>query len=109
MKGCALKVLGNGEFRLRGQLDFETVSALLTESEAVFAPFAEVSVDLREVSYANSAGLALLLEWMRQGGKTGRSVHFENISESLMQIARVSGLETILCDGVTPSERLWTS
>jgi phospholipid transport system transporter-binding protein len=48
------------------------------------------------VTRADSAGLALLIEFLRTAGHAGNSVHFVNVPEQLLSIARVSGLESIL-------------
>ena len=51
---------------------------------------------LKGVTRADSAGLALLLEWLRRSERAGCSISFVNVPEQLMSIARICGLEGIL-------------
>jgi phospholipid transport system transporter-binding protein len=53
-------------------------------------------VDLAEVRRIDSAGLALLVEWLRQAQRKGISIHFENIPSQMRAIVTVCGLEEIL-------------
>jgi phospholipid transport system transporter-binding protein len=53
-------------------------------------------VDLAGVRRIDSAGLALLVEWLRQAQHKGISIHFENIPSQMWAIAAVCGLEEIL-------------
>lgn len=53
-------------------------------------------VDLAEVRRIDSAGLALLVEWLRQAQRKGISIHFKNIPSQMWSIVTVYGLEEIL-------------
>ena len=53
-------------------------------------------VDLAGVRRIDSAGLALLVEWLRQAQCKGISIHFENIPSQMRAIVTVCGLEEIL-------------
>jgi phospholipid transport system transporter-binding protein len=85
-----------GLFRLRGVLDFAAVPALLDSARSLFPARGPVRLDLGGLESANSAGLALLLEWHRdfQGG--ARTMELLNVPATLINIARVSELESIL-------------
>jgi phospholipid transport system transporter-binding protein len=96
MSEAALLALGQGAFRLQGDLDFSTASALLGEARAVFTDYATVRVDLSAVDKVNSAGLALLLEWRDQTEQRGGAIHFDNPPEALLAIARMSNAEALL-------------
>lgn len=52
--------------------------------------------DLSGVEKTDSAGLALLVEWMAWGEKHQKPIRFVNIPRQMMDIARVSGLDRIL-------------
>ncbi len=87
----------DGVYRLVGQLDFNTVPELWQSSEVMFAPQSKrVVVDLLEVSRADSAGLALLVGWIRRARARGVETEFRNIPDQLLAIARVSGVEDML-------------
>lgn len=74
-----------------------TVSALLRETEALFAEVGgEVVVDLGSVTRADSAGLALLIEWLRLARRQNLTITYRNLPAQLLQIAHVSELQDVL-------------
>ncbi|MDX1698254.1 MAG: STAS domain-containing protein [Thiohalobacterales bacterium] len=83
-------------WRLSGDLDFATVPALLGHRGAEMRAGSNIRVDLSAVTRTDSAGLALMVEWLREAERTGLVMTFENVPEQLQSIARVSGLEEIL-------------
>ena len=87
---------GDGRWSLSGTLDFETVPALLGRVPAVVRTAGPVEIDLQAVTRADSAGLALLIECLRAADRSGNAVHFVNVPQQLLSIARVSGLQEIL-------------
>jgi len=95
----ALAPAGEGTFELRGPVTFATAGALLGAGAARFTGLGAVTVDLGQVTRADSAGLALLLEWLRLGRAAGRPVRFTNLPDKLRGIARLSGVEQLLLDG----------
>jgi phospholipid transport system transporter-binding protein len=93
-----LELLKNsaGGFKLRGEMNFDTVPAVFAQSKVLFAADESVDIDLAEVSAANSAGLGLLLEWLKQAHKTGRAVRLHNIPSGIMAIAKTCDLDGLL-------------
>jgi phospholipid transport system transporter-binding protein len=86
----------SGDWLLEGELDFFTVPGVLAQARDCDAGTGAIRVDLKGVSRADSAGLALLLEWLRRAERQGCEISFVNVPEQLMSIARVCGLEGIL-------------
>lgn len=105
MSGAELVELGEGRFGVRGVLDFSTVGALLSKGVAAFGGRREVVVDLQGVSRSNSAGLALLLEWLDQGRVQGVELRFVNLPDSLVAIARMSNVDVLLSP---PQDDSWS-
>jgi phospholipid transport system transporter-binding protein len=94
---AAFEADGEGRFRVRGALTFATVGELLRNSQAVFqGPAAHLDLDLGGVERVDSAGLALLIEWMRTARDNGKSVRFHHVSPQMRSIAEVSDLDGIL-------------
>ncbi|MGD2137215.1 MAG: STAS domain-containing protein [Gammaproteobacteria bacterium] len=91
-----LRDLGNGRWLLQGELGFDTVLAVLEHAGADMTDAGEIEVDLRGVTRADSAGLALLIEWLRESERRGNRIAFVNVPVQLMSIARVCGLDEIL-------------
>ena len=90
-------VIGEGgACELKGVLSFATVPGLLERSADLFAEHASVSIDLRQVERSDSAGVALLVEWMNRAWQQQKELKLLNIPAQMLSIARVSGLDHIL-------------
>ena len=84
---------GDGVLAVRGALTFATVPDLYPQSEAWMRDSAgPVAVDLQDVQRADSAGLALLVEWLRLARASGRELRFINVPEQVRSLVRVNGL-----------------
>ena len=82
-------------FRLSGELNFDSVPALLKTSLGLFHEVERIDIDMSAVARSDSAGLALLVEWMRQAEKMHKPIQFLNIPQQMMAIVRVSGLDQV--------------
>jgi phospholipid transport system transporter-binding protein len=96
MTGTRIEDQGGGRFLLHGVLNFETIPAVLAASNGLFTNATVCDIDFADVTHSNSAGLALLVEWMRRAARNGIRIRFLNIPEQMMNIARVSSLDEIL-------------
>lgn len=85
-----------GVFVVNGELGFETVPSLLAHDNFHFRGRDTVRVDLGEVQRTDSAGLALLVRWMREARRSGVRIVFVNVPEQMLAIARVSGFDRLL-------------
>jgi phospholipid transport system transporter-binding protein len=86
----------DGVMHVTGELNFATVMDLWRDSLAKLAELTAVDIDLSQVKTSNSAGLALLLAWLKYAEKCGKSVTFKHIPAHLASIIKVSGTEKIL-------------
>jgi len=91
--------LGEGRFAVAGEMSFHTVAAILREATERFADHTMLEVDLGGVTRTDSAGLALLLEWITWANHTVREIHFRNIPEKITNIAQTSDVEDLLSLG----------
>ncbi len=96
MSDFELQDQGEGRFALKGQMSFDTANRILKASEAVFAKHPSLQVDMSGVEKADSAGLALLLEWKAQAAGRGATISYTDIPESLVEIARTSEVSDLL-------------
>jgi len=55
-----------------------------------------IVVDCKGVTRADSAGLAVLLDWLALGRRTSRTITLENLPDSLVAIARISEVDGLL-------------
>lgn len=80
----------DGCARLSGSLTFESVPGLYTESKKRFQGSKNVStIDLFGIIDADSAGLALLLEWQAARRSEPDRLKIENSPSNLMRLARL--------------------
>lgn len=87
---------GTGDFRITGVINFDSVQSLNRSASELFTPFNRITIDLSGVTYVNSAGLALLLEWKRKAIAEDRIIELRGVPQKLLNIARMSELEEIL-------------
>jgi phospholipid transport system transporter-binding protein len=87
---------GEGRFSLSGDMSFETANQILRSSESVFRRHATLEIDLSGVGKADSAGLALMLEWKAQAGQRGASIQFIEIPKSLLAVAKTSEVSDLI-------------
>jgi len=96
MSGAAIRRGADDRLVVEGELDFTTVVALLGDAQPLFDAGSEVRIDLQGITRSDSAGLALLIEWMRTAQRLGKAIKFLNIPPQMLDIARVSSLDQVL-------------
>ena len=82
-----------------GSLHFATVGALLPVGIAAIEAGRAAIIDLAGVTASDSAGLALLIEWLSVARGAHRGLHYENIPSQLYQLARLSEVDELLLAG----------
>jgi phospholipid transport system transporter-binding protein len=88
---------GRGRFLVSGALTFSTVTRALEVSERLFSNGDDaLDVDLAGVEAADSAGLALLVEWMSRARREKRRLEFYNVPKQLVAIAKISEIDQLL-------------
>lgn len=96
-KNCTLHIGDNGCASLSGVLTFESVPGLFRETEKLFRGKTPVStIDLAEVSTADSAGLALLLEWLAIQRKAERQLVIRNAPSGLLSLAQLCEADDVV-------------
>jgi len=91
-----LESLGGGRFRVSGSLDAATVGELLKQSKERFANEKQIEVDFAGVTDGDSAGLALLIEWLRVAKDAGSSLRYNNVPGQITALARISEVDDLL-------------
>lgn len=94
-----LKELGEGRFTLVGDMTFVTAEQILQDSEEPFEQHTRIEVDLSGVERSDSAGLALLLEWITWANHTVREIRFSEMPEKILAIARTTEVDHLLKRG----------
>lgn len=91
-----LNTLGSGRFSVTGELGFDTVRGLLSASEQPFTAAERIEIDLAGITQGDSAGLALLIEWLRRTTLAGKELHYTGVPAQMRALARLSDVEEIL-------------
>lgn len=90
---------------VRGALTFATARAAYEAGMRVIgkgrgngaaAGGSPLVVDCAGVNESDSAGLAVLIEWLASATRAGRAIRFSNLPEGIRAAAQISGVEEIL-------------
>lgn len=98
MSSFELNQTADGVFEIVGEMSFDTVAQILKSTELSFAQSGETQVNLSQVDKADSAGLALLLEWKAQARKRNAVVRFVDVPDSLLSIAKTTEVSELIVD-----------
>ena len=97
MAAEAFRVAVDGAVRLSGRLTFDTVARVRASVDAALGPQGwgqeAITFDLGAVGQADSAGLALLVQWRRAAERAGGQARFRDVPASLRAIAGLCGVE----------------
>jgi phospholipid transport system transporter-binding protein len=85
-------------YRLESELTFATVAALrpLGLAALAAAPGRSVVIELGAVTQADSAGLALLVDWLAAARAGAKELRFEGLSPTLRALAQLSDVEDLV-------------
>ena len=82
-----------------GELSFATAAEALRLGVEHLNHSSDHVVDLAGVTAGDSAGVAVLVEWIAAAAAAGRSLRYENVPPQMLAIARISDLEDLLLPG----------
>jgi phospholipid transport system transporter-binding protein len=99
MTDFTLEDKGGGRFLLSGEMTFRTAGKILRVSEDEFEDHTRIEVDLSGVTKADSAGLALLLEWITWANHTVREIRFVGMPAKIDAIAKTTEVDHLLKRG----------
>lgn len=99
MSEYSLQDLGDGHFSLQGEMTFATAESILQASEHPFQEHTRIEIDLSGVTNSDSAGLALLLEWVTWANHTVREIRFSGMPERVQAIAKTTEVDGLLTRG----------
>ncbi len=96
MSQASIELGKTGRVEIHGDLSFESVPGLWSRCYSLISERDELEIDLDQVARSDSAGLALLVECLRQAHQSGKAVRFLNIPAQMLAMARVSSLDEVL-------------
>ncbi len=85
-----------GRFVIDGNLTFSTINKNSVKSLSLPKSAQHVIFDLKGVTTTDSAGLALIIEWIKFARDRNIQLLFDNIPDQLLSIARLSGVEEMI-------------
>ena len=93
--GFEIDVTSPGRFAARGALTFANAKRARGEGLHVLrtSTARDLEVDCSGITHSDSAGLAVLLDWMAVMKREGRPLCFASLPPSLLAVARISGVE----------------
>lgn len=83
----------DGHFSIKGNLTFANIDKDILKSFGFLNSAKVVSIDLNQVQTTDSAGLALMIEWLKYCRKNAIELHFKNVPQQLNALAKLSGFD----------------
>jgi phospholipid transport system transporter-binding protein len=87
---------GPERLRASGELDFATAAAALEQGQALLGTGQRWTVDLSGITAGDSAGVAVLVDWLSAASARRSTLSFESVPEQMLAIARISELDDLL-------------
>jgi phospholipid transport system transporter-binding protein len=97
-----LVATGPGTLSAHGPLTFASArhACQLGAEALAHASGSKLEIDCRGVTLSDSAGLAVLLEWLAVAKRAGRSLRYAQLPDGLLVLARISEADQVLERGV---------
>jgi phospholipid transport system transporter-binding protein len=96
MSNCSIDAAAPGRLTVRGDLDFDSAPAALVRGLSLMGDAKNCEVDLSGVSSGDSAGLAVLIEWLGCARRRGATLRYTGVPAQIRAIARISALDELL-------------
>ena len=95
----SIQRVADGRLEASGVLGYVTAGRALPAGLALVPRGSTCTIDLSRVTEADSAGLAVLVEWLATARSRGTVIRYEGIPAQILAFARISDLESLLTDG----------
>ena len=92
---ATLTMQSDNRLALSGDLTFVTVPEIWKQSLVLFSTIPELNFDLTEVKSSNSAGLALLIEWLKYAKTQNKKISFQHVPTQLKSLIQAAGVEKL--------------
>jgi phospholipid transport system transporter-binding protein len=96
MNGFSIARAGEGRLAASGELEFATAAAALDAGLALIGAGEHLIIDLGGVKAGDSAGLAVLVEWLSVARARGATIVYQGVPAQFLAIARICDLEELL-------------
>jgi phospholipid transport system transporter-binding protein len=94
--------VADGTIGVHGPLTFATARRALALGRELLGTSGAhaIEIDCSGVTAGDSAGLAVLLEWLGLAKQAGRQLHYTHLPQDLTALAGISELQELLARGV---------
>jgi phospholipid transport system transporter-binding protein len=92
----AIERIAPDRLKATGELSFATAAQALRAGIERIGRDGEQVVDLSGLTEGDSAGVAVLVEWIAAAAASGMGLRYENVPPQMLAIARISDLEDLL-------------
>jgi phospholipid transport system transporter-binding protein len=82
-----------GYYTLEGSLTFASIDKYTPQSFRFLKGMDSMAIDLSEVTASDSAGLALMIDWIKRSRLSRVKLRFVNVPPQLLALASLSGLD----------------
>jgi phospholipid transport system transporter-binding protein len=82
----------------RGELSFATAAEALKAGTSLIGPEPQCTIVLAQVTEGDSAGLAVLLEWLAVARQRGVKLRYRDVPERVLAVAHISDVQGLLTD-----------
>ena len=93
MSAFNLIKLSDDSYCVEGNMTFSTLNKKTIKSFDFLNTTKEICIDLEKVTAADSAGLALMIEWIKHSKPLNTKLRFKNIPQQLLTLAKLSDLD----------------
>jgi phospholipid transport system transporter-binding protein len=95
-QGFVLEPKGDNAYVGRGTLGFDSATRALARGLAVLGSGGDLEIDLTNVSSGDSAGLAVLLEWLAVAKQRNVRLRYTGVPAQVLAVARIAEIEGLL-------------
>ena len=95
MSRAVLSTAGD-TWKIQGDLSFETTPELFESAREAMRENVPSCIDLEAVERVESAGVALMLDWIRAARAQQRTLMFSNVPQHMISIAELCGVGHLL-------------
>ena len=95
--------LHTGQVEVRGALTFATAKNARAAGRRLIEMSGDspLEMDCSKVTESDSAGLAVLLDWLALAKRYGRSIRFKALPAPIRAVAQLCNVDTLLNQGLT--------
>jgi phospholipid transport system transporter-binding protein len=93
MQKTADITIQDNQFLISGDLNFTNVMSVYKKSLQQSQQCPELTFNFSQLKSSDSAGLALIIEWIKLAKQLNKPVRFTHLSADIMSLAKAAGID----------------